>query len=444
MRSRSDAELERAEEELRAAGVELLLGSVTGPAGVTRGKLVPLARAGAFHRSGAGASPSWSVFCVDSGIAFIPGSGAVGDLRIRVDPSQARVVDDGVAWAPGELFAQDGTPSPMCTRGALGRTAQRAADAGLVALVGAELEVTLLGPDGGPAGAGGWSPYGVRPELERAALLRDVVALLTGAGLRVEQVHAEYGEDQFEVSLAPLPPVEAADAVVLARVLLSRAAARHGLRCSSSPVPFAGGAGNGAHLHLSLADDDGPLLSGGTGPHGMRPAGEHAVAGIVSALPGLLGVYAGSVLSPVRLQPGNWAGASACWGLENREAAVRLVAATPGAPGGANVELKLVDPSASPYLAVAALVGSALDGVEQETALPPEVTGDPADATGLQPLPSTQREVLAALSASPQAARLLGEGLVEAVVAVRTHEADTYGDLPVEETAAALRLAWTC
>src|SRR3954454_14486341 len=90
-------------DELRAKGVELIAGSVTDPAGVTRAKYVPLRRLGDFQRSGMGVSPSWSVFCVDSGIAFTPAIGVVGDLRIRIDPADLRQVDDGVAWAPGDL-----------------------------------------------------------------------------------------------------------------------------------------------------------------------------------------------------------------------------------------------------------------------------------------------------------------------------------------------------
>ena len=39
---------------------------------------------------------------------------------------------------------------------------------------------------------------------------------------------------------------------MLGRLLIGRAAAKHGFGVSFSPVPFAGGAGNGAHLHLSL------------------------------------------------------------------------------------------------------------------------------------------------------------------------------------------------
>lgn len=432
-------------DELRAKGVELVAGSVTDPAGVTRAKYVPLRRLGDFQRSGMGVSPSWSVFCVDSGIAFTPTIGVAGDLRIRIDPTTARVVDDGIAWAPGNLTDQAGDPAPLCVRSLLARTERAAADLGLTALVGAELECTMIAPDGGPASTGPWSPYGIRTSLEHSAFLVDLATTADRAGLSIEQIHTEYGHDQLEVSLAPTTAVAAADAVILTRIVLGRAAARHGLRISFAPVAFEGAAGNGAHLHLSLADADGPLFSGGDGPYGIRPAGGSAIAGVVDALPDLLGVYAGSALSALRLKPGNWAGAVACWGLENREAAVRFISATPGSPHGANAELKLVDPSANPYLAAAAFLGSALRGVDRKMDLPAEIPENPAQsATAPAPLATDQLSVVDALERSDVAAELLTPEMIEAVVAVRRHELATYGGRPAAETTQALRLAWSC
>lgn len=431
--------------ELRAKGVELVAGSVTDPAGVTRAKYVPLRRLGDFQRSGMGVSPSWSVFCVDSGIAFTPTIGVAGDLRIRIDPTTAQVIDDGIAWAPGNLTDQAGDPAPLCVRSLLARTERAAADRGLTALVGAELECTMIAPDGGPASTGPWSPYGIRTSLEHSAFLVDLATTAERAGLSIEQIHTEYGHDQLEVSLAPTTPVAAADAVILTRIVLGRAAARHGLRISFAPVPFEGAAGNGAHLHLSLADADGPLFSGGDGPYGIRQAGGAAIAGVVDALPDLIGVYAGSALSALRLKPGNWAGAVACWGLENREAAVRFIAATPGSPHGANAELKLVDPSANPYLAAAAFLGSALRGVDRGLELPAEVPENPAEsATAPAPLATDQLSAIDALERSEVAAELLTPDMIEAVVAVRRHELATYGGRPPAETTQALRLAWSC
>lgn len=74
-------------EDLRAHGVEIVAGSLTDLAGVTRAKYVPLQRLSAFEKSGMGVSPSWSVFCVDSGIAFTPDIGVVGDLRSASIPT---------------------------------------------------------------------------------------------------------------------------------------------------------------------------------------------------------------------------------------------------------------------------------------------------------------------------------------------------------------------
>ncbi|MHA0287548.1 glutamine synthetase family protein [Mycobacterium sp. C3-094] len=430
---------------LREEGVAVVAGSVTDLSGVTRAKYVPVSRLEAFARSGMGVSPSWSVFCVDSGIAFTPTIGVAGDLRIRIDSNDVRVVESGIAWAPGVLTDQHGEPAPLCTRTRLAAAERAAADRGLQVRMGAELECTMLAADGGPATAEPWSPYGIRTSLDRSAFLVDLAASAQHAGLAVEQLHTEYGHDQLEMSLAPDTPVAAADAVILARIVLSRVAARHGLRISFSPVPFAGAAGNGAHLHLSLTDAQGPLLSGGTGPHGLRPAGGHAIAGVLDTLPDLIGVYAGSVVSPLRLKPGNWAGATACWGLENREAAVRFVAATPGNPHGANIECKLIDPSANPYLAAAAFLSSALRGIERTLELPEEIPENPAQSDiQTPPLPLAQRDALDAMETSKVAAELLSADIVEALLAVRRYEQKTYGDQSPEQICDAVRLAWTC
>lgn len=432
-------------EGLRADGVGLVAGSITDLAGVTRAKYVPLRRLEAFQRAGMGVSPSWSVFCVDSGIAFTPNIGVDGDLRIRIDPARLRLVDDGIAWAPGDLTDQQGGAAALCTRSLLTGIESALSARGLTALLGTELECTMLSADAGHASTDPWSPYGVRTSLDRSAFLVDLAGAAERAGLPVEQIHTEYGHDQLEVSLAPTTPVAAADTVAATRIVIGRAAARHGLRISFSPVPFEGEAGNGAHLHLSLADGDGPLFSGGHGPYGMRSAGASAIAGVLQTLPDLLGVYAGSVLSSARLKPGNWAGAAQCWGLENREAAVRLVAATPGTPHGANIELKLIDPSANPYLAAVAFIGSALRGIDEGLDLPGEVPKDPSKAAHPPPMLQTDQEtVIKALESSPIAADLLTPAVVEGLVAVRRYEITTYGDRPPAETTQALRLAWSC
>lgn len=248
---------------------------------------------------------------------------------------------------------------------------------------------------------------------------------------------------QFEISLPPAGPLAAADGVVLARLLIGRIARRHGLRASFSPFPFAGGGGNGAHIHFSFSRSGQNVFSGGSGPYGITDEGGGAIGGLVAALPGIQAVLAGSVLSGARLRPGFWSGAYACWGRENREAAVRFLEATPGNPHGANVEVKPVDPSANPYLSSAAVLGAALDGVRDQAELPVEVTDNPADADGTALLPPDLAPALDALAGSATAHRVLGDEIVQAVLAVRRWELEHYAETPADELPDKFRFAWS-
>lgn len=437
--------------QLEAEGVDTVIGTVVNPAGLTLAKTVPIRRTNTFADPGLGASPTWHAFAIDqTGIAFTDDVSVVGDQRLRLDLSAMRIVGDGLAWAPAGFFEQDGHPVAACSRGTLGRIEAALEQAGIQAIVGHEIEFLLVDPDGGRLPATLWAQYGLAGVLEHEAFVRDVTAGATLAGAAIEQFHPEYGPNQFELSLAPQPPVAAADQLVLMRIIIARAARRHGLRISLSPAPFAGSVGSGAHQHFSLTMPEGPLFSGGTGPGGMTAAGQAAVAGLLRGLPEAQGILCGSIVSGLRLRPGNWAGAYACWGIENREAAVRFIQGGPGNPRGANVEVKIGDPSANPYLATAAILALALDGITGEAALPPETTVDPATLSdddrcgaGIRLLPNEQIEAITALDNSALMRRLLGDPVVDTVTAVRRMEHDRYANLGPEALADKFRMAWS-
>lgn len=434
-----------------ADGAVALVGTVVNPAGLIHAKTVPLARATAFADPGLGASPVWHVFAIDqAGIVFGADTGVVGDQRIRVDKDEIHPLGDGLVWAPGSFFDQHGVPDPYCSRGALRRVEQQLGAAGLKALIGHELEFVLVAPDGARLPAHLWAQYGLAGVLEFEGFVRDVTEAAAASGVAIEQFHPEYGANQFEISLAPRSPVAAADHLVLLKIIVGRIARKHGLRVSLSPVPFAGSVGSGAHQHFSLSDGDAPLFADGAGERGMTAAGESAIAGVLAGLPGAQGVLSGSILSGLRMQPGHWSGATVCWGTENREAAVRFLLGGPGNPRGANVEVKIGDPSANPYFASAVILGLALDGIERNAPLPAEVTVDPAElsaaqraAAGVVQLPTDQRSVLAALAESAVVRGILGDAAVDAIVAVRRYESDEFGDLEPDELADRFRLAWS-
>ncbi|MGE2815315.1 glutamine synthetase family protein [Mycobacterium heidelbergense] len=437
--------------QLEGEGVDTVIGTVVNPAGLTQAKTVPIRRTNTFAGPGLGASPTWHAFAIDqTGIAFTDDVGVVGDQRLRIDLSALRIIGDGLAWAPAAFFEQDGTPVPGCSRGTLTRIEAALTDEGIEAAIGHEIEFLLVEPDGARLSSVLWAQYGLAGVLEHAAFVRDVIATASTAGVGIEQFHPESGANQFEMSLSPLPPVAAADQLVVARIIIGRAARRHGLRISLSPAPFAGSVGSGAHQHFSLITPDGPLFSDGTGAAGMTPAGESAVAGVISGLPEAQGVLCGSIVSGLRMRPGNWAGAHVCWGTENREAAVRFVKGGPGSAHGGNVEVKIVDPSANPYLASAAILGLALDGIRRDAALPPETTVDPAKLSaaerkriGVLRLAEDQVEAIAALDNSKLLRGILGDAAVDMVVAVRRLEHERYGALDAERLADKFRMAWS-
>ena len=149
--------------------------------------------------------------------------------------------------------------------------------------------------------------------------------------------------------------------------------------------------------------------------------------------------------SYLRLVPQHWAGAYACWGLENREAALRLVTGSSGSEGwAANLEVKCVDLHANPYLLLAGVLAAGAD----PAALPNPVDVDPAalgdeelGRRGIPRLPTSLRESVDAFRADGVLAAAFGPELVGSVVAVRESELEQLGSASPEDVADASRWA---
>ncbi|MEO9181323.1 MAG: glutamine synthetase family protein [Acidimicrobiales bacterium] len=435
-------------QRLATDGVLVLRGTYVDSSGVYRAKQVPIGRAASFNESGLGASDSWAVFAADDMLCMTPSFSAVGDMRLRADLDAVVDLGDGIAWAPLDLVDQDGESKPFCPRQALRNQVTAARKRGISVLGATEVEFTLFDsvtnrPPNGQA-------YALSRLTRNEGFVDDLMASCEAAGVALEQFHAEYGPGQFELSVKPANPLAACDLNTLVRMLISRSARRFGYNVSFSPKPFFDSIGNGAHVHLSFLRDGIPLLSGGKGARGLTHEGERIVAGFVAALPEIVGALASSALSILRLQPGTWSGAYATWGLENREAAVRLCANTKGNPYGANVEIKAVDPSTNIYVAYAALIGTALDSLDVDRPLPVEATVDPglmSEAERVQIgavlIAPDHATVLARFEASALMRQALGSSLVEAIVAVRQHEQDLVNAQGIEAVAEMFQFAWS-
>ncbi|MGW1379115.1 glutamine synthetase family protein [Streptomyces sp. NPDC002446] len=432
-------------------------------AGIVRVKTVPAQRLADAAERGVGMSPVFDVFTSDDTITESDHLGGPdGDLRLfpdldRVTPLAAQ---PGWAWAPADRYDPLGAPHPACQRQFARRMAERATAAGLELRMGFETEwVVTRAPDKHrPDAADAYEPldypcagpaYGMTRIVELSDYLRDVTEALTLQGLDVRQLHPEYAPGQFEVSTDPGDPVRAADDVVLVRETIRAVSARHGLRASFAPSVVAGQVGNGCHLHLGLYRDGRSLHRAPDAPWGLAPDASAFLGGILSALPALLAIGCPSPASYLRLQPSHWAGVYQCWGVENREAALRLVTGAPDDPDGGHAEVKTFDAAANPYLAVGAVIAAGLHGIDSATALPEPQTGDPGTLgvrerarRGIVRLPATLTEAADRLEKSAPLYEAMGEVLHGAVLAVRRAEEARFAGSEAEEIAAATRWRW--
>jgi glutamine synthetase len=438
--------------DLADRGVVAVATSFVDNSGISRVKSVPLDRLPALAAWGAGFSTAFDYFRFDDWIAAPPdGTAPVGDQRIVPDLERLVVLaaQPGWAWAPGERYAQTGEPYPLDSRLLLAGLVDALATRRISVLSAIEIEwvVSREGEEYLPAAIG--PAYGLARLTNASDYSRDVLSTLAEQGVAVEQFHPEYADGQLELSVAPESPVYAADTSVLVRNTIRAVGVRHGLRTSFSPKVDAAGVGNGGHVHLSLGRDERNLMAGGSGRFGLTDEAIGFAGGILEHLPALLAVGAPSVASYLRLVPQHWAGAYACWGLENREAALRMVTGSRGSEEwAANLEVKCFDLHANPYLMLAALLAAGTAGLESDATLPDPVDVDPASlddetrtARGITRLPTTLREALDAFTSDGVLGAAFGDPLTAAIHAVRESELELFEGRSPEEIAAASR--WT-
>jgi glutamine synthetase len=451
-RDRRRAHAESLVPGLAEKGVVAVATSFVDSSGISRVKSVPLDRLPSLASWGVGFSTVFDYFRFDDWVAAPPGGRAgVGDQRIVPDLDRLVVLaaQPGWAWAPGDRFAQSGDPYPLDSRLLLGRLVDDLAARDLTVLSAIEIEwvVSEAGEEYVPAATG--PAYGLTRLTNASDYSRDVLSALAEQGVVVEQFHPEYADGQLELSVAPESPVHAADTSVLVRTTIRAVGVRHGLRTSFSPKVDAAGVGNGGHVHLSLNRGDRNLMSGGSGRFGLTDEATAFSGGILEHLPALLAVGAPSVASYLRLVPQHWAGAYACWGLENREAALRMVTGSSGSEDwAANLEVKCFDLHANPYLGFAGLLAAGVAGLDAGTSLPEPIDVDPASlddetlaARGIARLPGTLREALDAFTADDVLGAAFGEALTGAIASVRASELELFDEATPEEVAKASRWA---
>ena len=322
-----------------------------------------------------------------------------------------------------EMTELDGTPSPVSPREVLGAVLARYSERGWHPVVATELEFYIVqkraAPDQPP----------VPPEPNYAAqnydlealshhddMLTEILEACAAQGLATDTLVAEYGPGQFEINFHHTGDVfAAAETALLFRRVVREVVDGHGLEATFMAKPYADSPGNGMHAHVSCLDDAGNNVF--AAPQGVGPRLGHAIAGVLATMPDLQAIFAPHLNSYRRFQPMAFAPSAPDWALDNRAAGIR-VPATDGK--AARLEHRIAGADVNPYLALAAILGGMLWGIERETPLP--LARDAEGAVPAERLTADWATAVESFAASEIAAEIFGTLYRDVYAAVRRDE----------------------
>ena len=388
-------------------------------AGQVRGKSVPAADLQARLTKGVGYTPANICMTPFGTIASSP-FGTVGDIVLMPDGSTRVKIEFGEGaqehFCLADVMTQDGAHWPFCPRDFMRRALARLKEVGGCTLLASfEQEFVYTGVSAEPKRA-----YNLQSFREQGTFGALFMGTLRKAGMEPETFLAEFGARQFEVTVAPKPGIRAADEAVILRELARAIAGQMGHRAIFAPILSSDGIGNGTHIHMSLRDAAGqPTMHRVDGPLGLSKLGEQFCAGILEHMPALCAVTAPSVASYYRLRPNKWAPTVANVSAQDRAASLRIC---PGGPAAFNVEYRVADATACPYLALGALVWAGADGIARGLSL----------GEGGEPLPESLGKSLEVLRTREAAKEWFGAEFLELYLNYKTQESEALAGL--EET----------
>lgn len=329
-----------------------------------------------------------------------------------------------------DSLTNDGLNWECCARGFYKDALKRLKEATGLGFTAAFEHEFMLSGDGAPRA----TPFSLTAMREAASVTGRLSQALSLAGMEPETVEPEYGRGQYEVSTTPAPGVTAADRAVLTREIIREVARRAGLAATFTPKATPEAVGSGAHVHFSFLDDEGRNAAyDAEAPVNASAVTASFAAGILRHLPGLCALLAPSPVSYYRLAPHHWSCGYASFGVQNREAALRICPSPSDEPekrrSGYNIELRVVDGTANPYIALGAMIRAGLEGVKDGLPLPQAVDRDPADLTdaerealGIRTLPGSLAEALDLLEADDVVSGFMPPVMLSSYLSVKRKE----------------------
>lgn len=196
---------------------------------------------------------------------------------------------------------------------------------------------------------------------------------LENQGFTIERFYPESGPGQVELTFRYSDPLEAADNQVYFKEITKNIARTFGYHASFIPKPFEEYSGNGSHIHLSL-------WKNGKNVTGLKNTltllSKSFIEGILDHLHSLMAVTTPTNNSFKRINPDSWSGAYDCWGYNNREAAIRVPLDENNYV--TNFEIKTVDGTCNPYIALALIIISGVEGIIEKKILKDPMNHNPS------------------------------------------------------------------
>lgn len=296
----------------------------------------------------------------------------------------------------------------------------------------AEFHLFKLGEDGNwttevPDHA---SYFDMTSDDEGARCRRDIVETLESIGFEVEAAHHEVGDGQQEIDFRFDDALTTADRVQTFKMVVREVARKHGLYATFMAKPVEGQAGNGMHTNMSLFKDGKNVFYDKDGEFHLSDTALYFLNGILEHARAITAIGNPTVNSYKRLIPGFEAPVYISWASKNRSPLVRI----PDAEEiNTRLEMRSADPTANPYLLLAACLSAGLNGIkEAKKPMAPitsnvfEMSEEERAERGIKPLPSTLHNAVKAFKADPLIQKALGEHLTQSFIDSKNLEWSKY------------------
>ncbi|MFP4478298.1 MAG: type I glutamate--ammonia ligase [Candidatus Izemoplasmatales bacterium] len=360
----------------------------------------------------------------------------VPDLRTWLILSWEETKYGKVARLICDVYTPEGEPSKADPRSNLKKTIKEMEKLGFSTLkIGFEPEFFLFKLDENNnilmdmADHGGY--FDLSPIDGAEDCRRDIVLELERIGFKIEASHHEVAPGQNEINFEFADVVEACDNLQTFKLVVKNIARRHRLHATFMPKPLASVNGSGMHTNCSLADKDGNnVFYDPNDKMGLSKVARQWITGILRHSKSFCAITNPTVNSYKRLVPGYEAPCYVSWSEQNRSVMIRI----PASRGRATrAEIRSVDTSANPYLAMSVILASGLEAIEKDYPLVEPINENLFELTpvqrmsmGVESLPDNLKEAIDNFKKDPLMEAVLGKHIFQKFIDYKNKEWDDF------------------